>query len=115
MEMRVNGASIYYEMRGSGHPLILISGYTRDHTLWTPVLEALAARFQVLRFDNRGVGRTQDEGQPLSASLMAEDVRALAKALGLQKPHIIGQSMGGTVAQKLAAAYPDEIGKLVLL
>jgi 3-oxoadipate enol-lactonase len=114
-EIQVNGASIYYESRGSGYPLILIAGLTRDHTTWEPIIDALAEHFQVVRFDNRGVGRTKDDGRELSAELMAEDIRALAQALRLKKPHIIGQSMGGSIAQKFAATYPEETGKLGLL
>jgi pimeloyl-ACP methyl ester carboxylesterase len=75
----------------------------------------LSSVFQVVVFDNRGVGRTKDDAKELSAELLAEDVRGLIKALHLKKPHIIGQSMGGCIAQKLAFTHPDEIGKLVLL
>jgi pimeloyl-ACP methyl ester carboxylesterase len=113
--IEIADASIYYESRGSGHPLILISGFTCDYTVWNPLIDSLASRFQVIRFDNRGVGRTKDSGQLLSADLLAEDVRGLIQALRLKKPHVIGQSMGGSIAQRLAARYPEEIGKLGLL
>jgi pimeloyl-ACP methyl ester carboxylesterase len=90
--IHVNGASIYHEVRGEGPPIVLISGFTCDHTLWKPVVKLLAKHFQVIRFDNRGVGRTKDHAKILSAELLAEDVRGLIHALGLKKPHIIGQS-----------------------
>ena len=111
----IQDAEFYYEIHGAGQPIILISGYTCDHRYWIPVLEPLRKNFQVLIFDNRGVGQTKDDGRNLSVSLMAEDMLALSKALNLNKPHIIGQSMGGTIAQYIAAYYPEEINKLVLL
>lgn len=114
-QIQINDASIYYEVKGAGHPLILIAGFTCDHTLWTPIVDSLATRFQVILFDNRGVGRTKDNAKKLNVELLSEDVRTLAKTLGLKKPHIIGQSMGGTIAKKFAAAYPKEIGKLGLI
>lgn len=114
-QIQVNDGSIYYEIRGSGYPLILIAGFTCDHTLWTPIIDSLTTCFQIVLFDNRGAGRTQDSAKKLSVELLAEDVKVLAKTLGLKKPHIIGQSMGGTIAQKFAATYPEEIGKLGLI
>ena len=101
----VNNAEFYYELNGTGQPLILISGYTCNHNFWHPILDTLSSKFQVLTFDNRGCGKTKDNSQPLLAKLMADDVMALAKALGLKKPHIIGQSMGGTIAQTVASNY----------
>ncbi len=111
----VNGALIHYKVIGTGHPLVLIGGFTCDLTLWDPIVEDLAKYFQVLVFDNRGVGKTQDQEDNLSAELLAEDVMGLVRALGFKRPHVIGQSMGGTIAQKLACLYPDQIGKLGLL
>lgn len=114
-QIQINDGSLYYEIKGSGYPLILIAGYTCDHTLWTPIINHLTSHFQIILFDNRGVGRTQDSAKQLSVELLADDVKVLVKTLGLKKPHIIGQSMGGTIAQKYAATYPDEIGKLGLM
>ena len=114
-QIEVNGASFYYEIRGAGPPLVLIAGFTRDHTLWAPMLSRLSAHFQVMVFDNRGVGRTKDDGRELSAELLAEDVKALMQALHLQKPYLVGQSMGGCIAQRVASTYPEEISGLGLL
>ncbi len=113
--LQIQDASIFYEIQGSGPPLILISGYTCDHMLWEHLMEKLTPHFQVIRFDNRGVGRTKDSAKLLSAELLASDLHGMIQALGLHKPHIIGQSMGGTIAQVFAANYPQEIGKLILL
>ncbi len=113
--LQINDAKYYYELHGEGYPIVLISGYTGDHFYWAPILENLKQHFQVLVFDNRGIGQTLDEHPNLSAALMAEETLALAKALKLEKPHIIGQSMGGTIAQHIGARYSSEIGKLVIL
>jgi 3-oxoadipate enol-lactonase len=114
-QLQVNNASIYYEIKGSGHPLVLISGFTCDHAVWSPIVNKLAEHFRVVLFDNRGIGQTKDDASELSADLLAKDVLGLIKGLQLKKPHIIGQSMGGTIAQKLATSYPEEIGKLGLM
>jgi pimeloyl-ACP methyl ester carboxylesterase len=113
--IQANNAEFYYELHGAGHPLVLIAGYACDHTYWLPVLEPLAKRYQVLIFDNRAVGQTKDNGEPLSADLMARDVMAICNELKLNKPHIVGQSLGGTIAQTVAALFPDKISKLAIL
>lgn len=114
--IKIKNTDFYYELHGKGHPLILVSGYAADHQFWMPVLPALAERFQVLIFDNRAIGRTQDRGQfPLTAEMMADDVMALGKVLSLHQPHVVGQSMGGTIVQSLAARYGKEISKVAIL
>ena len=109
----INGADFYYELHGEGPPLILISGYTSDHSTYEPLVKCLESDFKILTFDNRGVGQTKDDAE-LSAELMADDVIALADALKLEKPHIAGQSMGGTIAQMVAIRHPDKIDRLIL-
>jgi 3-oxoadipate enol-lactonase len=113
--LKINNASLYYEMHGSGESLILIPGYTSDHQTWIPLLDGLVKEFQVILVDNRGCGLTTDDNLPLSANVLADDVVALIDYLTLIKPHIVGHSMGGTVAQVIASTYPDKIGKLGIL
>ena len=110
-----NNANFYYERHGAGQPLIFISGYTSDHVSWSPQLDRLSKDYEVIIFDNRGAGQTRDDGCELSAELMADDVVALAAALQLEKPHVIGSSMGGTIAQQIAIRHPDKINKLGLM
>lgn len=105
----------YYELHGQGQPLILIAGYASDHQFCLPTVEALKEHFQILVFDNRGIGKTRDAGNAFSIEEMADDVMALAKHLNLKKPHILGSSMGGTIAQTIGAKYAEHIGKLVLV
>ncbi|KTC74503.1 lipolytic enzyme [Legionella birminghamensis] len=113
--MQGNGIRTYYEIHGQGQPLVLIAGYTGDHNFWNLMLPQLAAQFQVVIFDNRGIGQTTDNGQPFTLETMAADVIALIEALGLLKPHILGQSMGAAIAQIVARHYLDSMGKLILL
>lgn len=114
--IQINATRYYYELHGNGkQPLILIAGYTCDHTFYYPVLDILAPHFNILVFDNRGVGQSTDDGGPLSVEKMADEIMEMANKLELHKPHIVGQSMGGTIAQAIASQYADSIGKLVLL
>lgn len=113
--IQVGDASIFYKERGNGYPLILIAGFTCDHTLWKPIVKPLAEHFRVIRPDNRGVGRTKDKAKHLSTELLAEDLLGFMDALEIEKAHIIGQSMGGTIAQTFAVKYPHKVNKLGLL
>ncbi len=113
--IETNAAKFYYQSYGEGAPVICVSGYTCDQQFWLPIVEQLSASYRVITFDNRGVGQTTDKHTTLSAQLMAKDVVEFSAALGLNKPHIISQSMGGTIAQTMAAEYPDQLDKLVLL
>lgn len=114
-KIQANNANFYYELHGKGKPVILIAGYTCDYSTWQLMIEKLSQHFQVLVFDNRGIGQTTDSNEILSAELMAEDVIALADELQLEMPHIVGQSMGGTIAQSIATKFPNKISKLCLL
>lgn len=114
-ELRVNGITYYYEQMGKGKPLVFIAGYGANHTVWRFVYPAFLDNFQVLLFDNPSAGRTRDQGEALTTDAMAEGVSALISSLGLKNPHIIGHSMGGAIAQILAADYPDQIDRLVIV
>ncbi len=110
----IDSASYYYELHGAGSPLVLVSGYSGDHTQWGDVLDALAREHRVLIFDNRGIGQTKDGGEPLTAEAMADDTVALARSLGMETFNVVGQSMGGTIAQALAWRHPDAVDRLIL-
>lgn len=110
----LNDAEFYYETIGVGQPVILISGYACDHTAWMPIAITLSQHFQVVMIDNRASGQTKDSGLVLSAELMASDIVQLLSTLDLKYPHIVGSSMGGTIAQYVATQVPDKIGKLCL-
>jgi len=111
----VNGLHMYYETHGSGRPLILLHGGLGSSEMFGPILPELAAGHLVIAPDLQGHGRTADIDRPIDMRLMADDVAALIDDLGLEKPDVIGYSLGGGVAFFLASKYPDKIGKLVII
>jgi pimeloyl-ACP methyl ester carboxylesterase len=114
--ININNAEFYYELHGEGQPLVLVSGYTAPGSAWAANLNALAKHFKVLIFDNRASGQTKDDGKTaFTIQDMANDAVALADELNLTQPHYLGWSMGGCIAQTIAANYPDKITKLGLL
>ncbi len=110
-----NNISLYYQTKGEGYPVILISGLNGDHkSVWPDsVVDALANHFQVIQFDNRGVGQSDQPDIPYSIEMMADDVAGLMQALQLEKAHLIGYSMGGQIAAKFAEKYPEKINKMI--
>lgn len=112
--ININGVNFYYELHGSGDPMVLIGGLKADHSGWMPVLEMLAKDNTVLIFDNRGSGQTMDDGEPFDVATMADDTMSIVNKLGLSKPHVVGHSLGGAVAQVIAHKYADDIKSVTL-
>jgi len=108
----VDGATLGYDIRGSGWPLLFLHGAWVDRDLWAPQRERFADRFQVVVPDLRGHGDSSDDG--VAVDRMADDVAALCDELGLASPVVCGLSLGGLVAQAFATAHPDRIAGLVL-
>ena len=113
----VNGIKLYYETHGSGpgRPLVLLHGGLGALEMFGPNLPALAKGRQVIAVDLQGHGRTADIDRPLSVELMADDIAALIKHLGLQRPDVMGYSLGGGVALQTAIRHPEVVGKLVVV
>jgi pimeloyl-ACP methyl ester carboxylesterase len=111
----VNGINLYYEVHGTGHPLILLHGGLGATSMFGPNLPALAKGRQVIAVDLQGHGRTADIDRPISAELMAGDIAALIKHLKLDRPDVMGYSLGGGVAFFTALRYPELVGKLVIV
>lgn len=109
----LNGLTMYYETHGAGRPLILLHGGLGSGEMFGPNIELLAADHQVIAPDLQGHGRTADIDRPLSVEFMAGDIAALIEHLRLDKPDIVGYSLGGGVALFTAARYPHLVGKLV--
>jgi pimeloyl-ACP methyl ester carboxylesterase len=110
----VNGINLYYETHGAGRPLILLHGGLGSGEMFGPVIPALVAGGrQVIAPDLQGHGRTADIDRPLDLALMAGDIVALIDHLGLDRPDVVGYSLGGGVALHTAAAAPEKIGRLV--
>ena len=111
----VNGIKLYYEIHGTGHPLVLLHGGLGASSMFGPNLPALAKGRQVIAADLQGHGRTADIDRPISPELMAEDIAALIKYLKLDRPDVMGYSLGGGVAFFVALRHPELVGKLVLV
>lgn len=114
MNVKVNGANLYYEIHGAGEPLLLIEGCGGDITNWTEILPILSKDFQVIIFDNRGIGRSEVTAGNYTTKQLADDAFGLLEYLEIEKAHVLGWSMGGMIAQELVLAHPEKIEKLIL-
>ena len=100
---------------GAGDPLVLINGLASAMDTWNPpVVEELARHFRVVVFDNRGTGYSGYSDEPFSISLFARDTARLMEGLGIDRARVLGFSMGACIAQELALAFPEKVGRLVL-
>ncbi len=105
---------IAWERHGSGPPLLLIHGLGYARWGWEPVVEPLARSFDVLLFDNRGIGESDAPPGPYTAAQMASDALQVLEEADVERAHVLGTSLGGMVAQELALAHPGRVDKLVL-
>jgi pimeloyl-ACP methyl ester carboxylesterase len=109
-----DGARVYYERSGSGPPLLLVPGIPAISSDWFPFADGLTARFTTVVFDNRGSGRSDAPVGAYSTRALAGDAVAVLDALGVQRAHVFGVSMGGMIAQELALGFPERVDRLVL-
>ena len=112
--VEVNGINLYVETHGAGRPLILLHGGLGSGEMFGPVLPALAEHHQVIAVDLQGHGRTADIDRPIDLRFMADDIAALIAHLGLDRPDLVGYSLGGGVALHTAAKHPGMVGRLVI-
>jgi pimeloyl-ACP methyl ester carboxylesterase len=105
---------IAWERHGNGEPLLLIHGLGYARWGWEPVLPGLAERFEVILFDNRGIGGSDAPPGPYTAAEMAEDAIRVLDEAGVERAHVVGTSLGGMVAQEFALAHPERVDRLVL-
>jgi len=109
------GCPIHYTVRGHGPVVLFIQGVGVHGEGWRPQVDHLAAHFTCITFDNRGVGRSQPAGAPVTVEQMADDARAVLDAVSIESAHVIGHSLGGLVALQLALSAPGRARSLCLM
>lgn len=111
----INKIRMHYEVTGKGDPVLLINGLSSSAVGWALQAKALASHFTVVTLDNRGVGETDLPPEPVySTGQMAEDAAAVLKHLKIARAHVVGASMGGTIAMELALRRPKLVRSLTL-
>ncbi|MFC4872327.1 alpha/beta fold hydrolase [Negadavirga shengliensis] len=113
--IKSNGINIYYEERGQGAPLLLIMGITAPGSVWEKHVAAWEKHFRCILVDNRGVGFSDKPAEPYSTAQMADDCAGLLDYLQLSDVHVVGVSMGSTIAQQLAIRHPKMVKSIVLM
>jgi pimeloyl-ACP methyl ester carboxylesterase len=114
-QVDANGISIGYKLVGAGAPLVMIMGLGGTAENWPPqVVEALSKNYQLIVPDNRGMGHSSANDTVFSYPLFAADVIGLLDALGVKQTHVLGYSMGSTIAQQLLLQYPDRFSKALI-
>ena len=114
-EIEVEGCRLRWSRRGAGPPLLFIQGTGVHGRGWLPQVEGLADRYSCVFFDNRGMGRSQPIGAPVSVERMADDAAAVMEAAGFTSAHVVGHSLGGLIALELALRSPERVRSLALL
>ena len=109
----IDDVQIYYEIYGSGAPLLLLHGGLGYVEQWENQIPAFAETYQVIAMDSRGHGRSTLTAKPLDYHLMALDVVALLDHLGIEQVDVVGFSDGGNIGLDLAINHPDRVGKIV--
>lgn len=115
-KIEANGINITYKLDGpEDAPVIMLSNsLMSNHTMWDPQMAVLTESFRVLRYDTRGHGDTDAPQGPYTIKLLAEDAVALLDALGIDKVHFAGLSMGGMIAQYMGANFSQRVHSLLL-
>jgi pimeloyl-ACP methyl ester carboxylesterase len=109
----VNGLEIYFEIHGSGKPLVLLHGGLGFTAMFSPIVPQLAESRRIVAMDLQGHGRTADIDRPLRFELMADDVAGVLQFLGIPNASIMGYSLGAGVALQTTIRHPEIVEKLI--
>jgi 3-oxoadipate enol-lactonase len=113
-KVRVRDLEMFYVDVGAGTPVVLIMGFGGDHLAWGLQTPAFAAGHRVIAFDNRGVGQSDAPDVPYTTAMMADDTVGLLDAIGIDRAHVCGVSMGGMIAQEVVLRHPTRVATLQL-
>ncbi|WP_225769298.1 alpha/beta fold hydrolase [Inquilinus sp. Marseille-Q2685] len=109
------GIGYYYEVHGQGEPLLLLHGGLGSIDMFRPLLPALAAKRQVIAVDLQGHGRTPLGDRPIDLAAMGDDMATILRQLGVKQADVLGYSLGGGVAFRLAVQHPEMVRRLALV
>ena len=112
---QINGASLRYEVRGQGEPILLHHGYTASRVNWMPVAERLEAHYQVILMECRGAGQSEHTPEGYTLAQYAADVIGMLDHLGIPKLTFAGHSMGGGIGFLLALDHGERLERLILM
>jgi pimeloyl-ACP methyl ester carboxylesterase len=110
----VDGHRLVYRQAGQGAALVLLHGFLCDSRCWKPQLVGLSDRFRVVAWDAPGAGSSPDPAEPFTTADYAHCLAAFLEAIGVERPHVLGLSWGGILAQEFYRLYPDRLRSLVL-
>ena len=112
-----DGTRIHYEVTGKSGatPVLMIQGLGASKNAWNLQRIAMATRFRIISFDNRGAGRSDKPTEPFTLEQMADDALAVLDAAGIETAHVVGASMGGVISQIIAVKYPHRVRSLTLV
>ena len=105
---------LHWEATGAGEPVLLIMGLGLSGGAWWRTVPVLARQLRVITFDNRGVGRSRAFSYAYTTDAMADDAATVLNAVGVERAHVYGISLGGMVAQAFALRHPERVRSLVL-
>ena len=112
-----DGTRIHFEVTGKSGatPVLMIQGLGASKNAWNLQRIAMATRFRIISFDNRGAGRSDKPTEPFTLEQMADDALAVLDAAGIETAHVVGASMGGVISQIIAVKYPHRVRSLTLV
>ena len=112
----VNGLSMYYDVQGKGRPLVLLHGaLTTNASSWGAIRGALAKKARTIAIEQQAHGHTPDRDAPITVEQMTDDTAALLESLGIRDADVVGYSMGGSIALRLAVKHPHLVRNLVVV
>jgi pimeloyl-ACP methyl ester carboxylesterase len=114
-EIEITGARLYYEVSGTGEPILLIPGLGMDHTYYRLGVPLLARSLQVFAVDPRGIGQSTKSPPPYTVEAWADDFAAMIDKLGFGPIHVLGSSLGGAMALALAQRHSDKLKSLMVV
>lgn len=113
--VKVDGAELAYEEHGQGPCVLFVQGVGLMGRGWSPQTAELSRDHRCIAFDNRGIGASRGDTRTLSVDVMARDGLALMDALGIERAHLVGHSLGGVIIQAMALQAPERVASLTFM